>query len=152
MECDYVNIHHDTLVLVADGSKFLMLRNVGDFSKPVLRFEGSGERDNPPTHDQGADQPGRAFASSGSLRSALEQTDFHQVGKDRVAAEAAQLVGNLAQSGDFEELIVVAPPHTLGELRKHYDNAVISRIVAEIGKDLTKHSVNEITTILLRES
>lgn len=146
-----MNIHHNALVLVADGQKFILLRNVGDFRKPVLRFEGSGEQENPSTHAQGSDQPGRAFASTGSIRSAVEQTDFHQIGKDRFAAEAAELLGKLAASGDFEELIIVAPPRTLAELRKHYDKPVSSRIVAEIDKDLTRHPVNEIAAILLRE-
>ena len=147
-----MNIHHNALILVADGKKFLMLRNVGDFRKPVLRFEGGGEQENPSARDQGSDQPGRAFASSGSMRSAMEQTDFHQLEKDQFAAQAAEMLGNLEQSGDFEELIVVAPPHTLAELRKQFGKAVSGRIVAEIAKDLTKHPVNEITAILSREN
>ena len=81
----------------------------------------------------------------------MEQTDFHQIEKDRFASEAAGLLNGLAQNGDFEELIVVAPPRTLAELRKHYAKAVSSRIVAEVDKDLTKHTVPEITAILLRE-
>jgi protein required for attachment to host cells len=145
-------VHHNALVLVADGQKFLMLRNVGDASQPVLRYEGGGQQENPATRDQGTDQPGRAFGSLGSQRSAIEQTDFHQLEKDQFAAQAAEILSKLAQAGDFEKLIVVAPPHTLAELRKHYDEAVRSRIVGEIDKDLTKHPVDEITTILLRES
>lgn len=147
-----MNIHHNALVLVADGKKFLMLRNVGDFREPVLRFEGGGQQENPATRDQGTDQPGRAFGSSGTMRSAIEQTDFHQLEKDQFAAQAAELLGKLERSGDFEELIVVAPPHTLADLRKHFSKAVSSRIVAEIDKDLTKHPVNEIAAILLREN
>lgn len=146
-----MKLHHNALVLVADGQKFLLLRNIGDFRKPVLAFEGSAEQENPSTQKQGSDQPGRAFASIGSMRSAIEQTDFHQIEKTRFAVEAAEMLGQLAQSRDFEELIVVAPPRTLADLRKHYDKAVSSRLVAEIGKDLTNHPVNEITAILLRD-
>lgn len=147
-----MNIHHNALILVADGKKFLMLRNVGDFTTPVLRFEGGGEQENPSTRDQGSDQPGRTFGSSGSTRSAMEQTDFHQLEEDQFAAQAAELLGKLERSGDFEELIVVAPPRTLAELRKQFDKAVKGRVVAEIAKDLTKHPVDEITAILSREN
>ena len=52
--------------------------------------------------------------------------------------------------GDFDESIVVAPPRTPAELRKHYDKAVSGRLVAEIDKDLIRHPVNEIAAILSR--
>ena len=144
-------IHHKALILVADGEKFLFLRNLGDLKTPSLIVEISGTHPGQPTREQGTDQPGRAFSSSGTRRSAIEQTDFHQIEKDRFAAEAAGLLNELAQSGDFEELIVIAPPRTLAELRNHYEKRVSSRIVAEIDKDLTKHTVEDITAILLRE-
>jgi len=144
-------IQHNALILVADGQKILFVRNHGDLENPVLIVEITGTHPGQSTHEQGSDQPGRAFASTGSGRSAMEQTDFHQIEKDRFASEAAGLLNRLAQAGDFEELIVIAPPRMLGELRKHYDKAVSSRLVAEIDKDLTKHTVQDITAILLRE-
>ena len=149
-EDDCMNIHHKALILVADGQKYLLLRNEGDFKHPSLKVEGSGEHPGKPTHAQGSDQPGRAFASIGSMRSAMEQTDFHQIEKEQFAAQTAALLAERAHAGDFDELIVVAPPRTLAELRKHYDKAVSGRLVAEIDKDLTKHPVDEITAILSR--
>ena len=80
----------------------------------------------------------------------MEQTDFHQQDKDQLAAEAAEQLRERALSGDFEELIVVAPPRTLAELRRNYDRAVASRVVAEIDKDLTRHTVPQITEILMQ--
>jgi protein required for attachment to host cells len=41
-------------------------------------------------------------------------------------------------------LVVVAPPRTLADLRQAFHADVKSRIIAEIDKDLTKHSVYEI--------
>lgn len=55
-----MNLHHDALVLVADGQKYLLLRNSGDFRNPVLKVEASAERSGAPTRDLGSDQPGRA--------------------------------------------------------------------------------------------
>jgi protein required for attachment to host cells len=53
-----------------------------------------------------------------------------------------------ALRGDFESLIIVAPPKTLGELRKHYHKEVERRLTGEIAKDLTGHPVEEIEKIL----
>ncbi|MGE4431472.1 MAG: host attachment family protein [Sphingobium sp.] len=143
-------IPHNTLILVADGQKFLFLRNEGDLNQPVIKVEASGEQPGQPTHSHGTDQPGRAFSSVGSMRSAMEQTDFHQIEKDQFAAKTAALLAARAQASDFEKLIVVAPPRTLAELRKRYDPAVTARLVAEVDKDLTRHPVHEIAQILSR--
>jgi protein required for attachment to host cells len=145
-----MNIPHNALILVADGQKYLLLRNTGNFRQPVLTVEASHEHPGQATHDQGSDQPGRAFASSGTIRGSVAQTDFHQLEEDEFAAQAAAVLSQRAGAGDFEELIVVAPPRTLAELRKNYDKAVTSRLIAEIDKDLTKHPVDEITAILSR--
>ena len=42
----------------------------------------------------------------------------------------------------------MAPPRTLGELRKHYHKEVDKRLVAEVPKDLTNVPVEEIERIL----
>ena len=41
-------------------------------------------------------------------------------------------------------LVIVAPPRALADLRHAIHADVKSRIIAEIGKDLTKHPVDEI--------
>lgn len=143
-----MNIPHKALVLVADGQKYLFLRNEGNASEPALKVEAHAEQSARPTHEQGTDQPGTAFASVGTMRSSMEPTDFQQIEKDRFASQAAALLHGRALAGDFEKLIVVAPPRTLAELRKHYDKSVKDRLVAEIDKDLTKHPIIEIGEIL----
>lgn len=144
-------IRNKALVLVADGKRYLLLRNTGDLRAPVLTYEGGGEQENPATAAQGSDQPGRAFAGVGSARSAMDQTDWHQIEEDRFAAQVADMLGALASAGDFQELIVVAPPRCLAELRANFGKPVASRIVAEIAKDLTKHPVDEIVRIIANE-
>lgn len=145
-------IRNKALVLVADGKRYLLLRNAGTLDKPVLMFEGGGEQENPSTHEQGSDGPGRTSSGNGhgSGRSAMEQTDFHQLEEDRFAADIAQMLGRLAEANDFAELIVVAPPRTLAEMRKKFDRKVADKVVAEVAKDLTKHPVDEIAAILQR--
>ncbi|TPG43645.1 host attachment protein [Sphingomonas koreensis] len=143
-----MHVPHDAFVVVADGRKMLFLRNDGDAEYPNLIVERVLEQDNPATRDQGTDAPGSSSSSVGSARSSFEQTDFHQVEEDRFAAETADRLKKRALNNDFESLIIVAPPRTLGELRKHYHKEVSSRLIGELDKDLTGHPVNEIEAAL----
>lgn len=143
-------IHHNALILVADGQKYLLLRNEGDLNTSVLKVEAVDSRHSQPTHVLGTDRPGRSFASSGSTQGTMHQTDFHQIEKDQFASTIAAILAERAHAGDFEKLIVVAPARTLAELRKHYDKAVSEKLVAEVDKDLTGHPIDEIGEILSR--
>lgn len=146
-----MNIRHNALVLVADGQRFLLFRNDGDFREPVLRLETFEEQPRiERTAEQGADRPGRSFSSASPRRSAMGEVDLHQQDKDSFAVEAAERLRQRAMSGDFDELIVVAPPRTLAQLRRNYDKCVATRVVAEVDKDLTRHTVPQITQILIQ--
>lgn len=144
-----MNIRHNALILVADGQKYLLLHNHGDFRAPALKVEGGAERKGAPTRELGTDKPGRSFASTGAGRSAMGQTDLAQQAEDRFAAEAAAALATRA-NGSEGDIIVVAPPRTLAELRRHYTPAVKARLAAEVDKDLTGHSVEDIAAILSR--
>ncbi|MDG2532524.1 host attachment family protein [Sphingomonas sp. HITSZ_GF] len=145
-----MQVPHDAVVMVADGRKLLMLRNEGDAVHPNLLVEHKDEQENPANTDQATDSPGRSFQSVGSRRSAFEETDFHQLEEDRFAADAAALLRDRALRNEFETLIIVAPPRTLGELRKHYHKEVSDRLAGELAKDLTGHPVPEIEQALLK--
>lgn len=144
-----MKVPHDAIILVADGRKMLVLRNEGDTRHPNLQVEATQVQDNPANGDQASDAPGRSFQSFGARRSAYEETDFHQLEEDRFAAEAAALLKARALRNEFESLIVVAPPRTLGELRRHYHKEVSERLRGEIAKDLTRHPIAEIERALL---
>ena len=141
-------IDHGAMVLVADGRKMLFFRNKGDRMAPNLEAETVKLQDNPYDRDQASDAPGRSINSVGSQRSAMEQTNFHELEETRFAVEAAELLKRRALSNEFEKLIVVAPPAALGEMRKHYHKEVQSRLVGEIAKDLANHPVPEIEKII----
>lgn len=143
-----MQVPHKAFVVVADGRKMLFFRNEGDAEHPNLNVERVREQDNPADRDQSTDRPGRSFSSVGPGRSAYEETDFHQLEEDRFAAETAELLKKRALRNDFDKLIVVAPPKTLGELRKAYHKEVSARIIGEIDKDLTGHPVDEIEKLI----
>ncbi|MDP2619725.1 MAG: host attachment family protein [Hyphomicrobiales bacterium] len=139
---------HGTWVVVADGKKVLFLHNQGDEDILDLRVRGERVQDNPATREQGEQRPGRAFATSGSGRSAMGQTDWHQIAEDKFATEVARDINEAAMAKAFEHLIVVAPPKVLAELRTHLRKQARDCLVAEIAKDLTNHPIEEMQKIL----
>ncbi|TFI58476.1 host attachment protein [Sphingomonas parva] len=144
-----MQVPHNTFVVVADGKKMLFLRNEGDAEYPKLELERKVEQEDAADRDQKTDGPGRTFdASGGAGRSAYEEVDFHQLEEDRFAHETAEMLKRRALRNEFDSLIVVAPPRTLGELRKHYHKEVEKRLAGEVAKDLTGHPVPEIEKIL----
>lgn len=143
-----MQLPHKSFVVVADGRKMLFFRNEGDAMHPNLVVERVREQENPESSEQGTDTPGRTFASNGTGRSAYEETDWHQLEEDRFAAETAELLKKRALRNDYDSLFVIAPPKTLGELRKHYHKEVSGRLVGELDKDLTGHPVDQIEKIL----
>jgi protein required for attachment to host cells len=142
-------IAHDTWILVGDGRKALVLRNDGTPQKPSLNvIDVLKDGDNPRTSAQGAERPGRVMQGNPGIRSAVEQTDWHEIAEDRFAATVASKINAAAAESRFDKLILVAPPHSLAALRKSLDAKATQRIVAEIDKDLTKHPVPEIARLL----
>ena len=139
-----MQLAHNTLVLVADGRKALFLRNEGDVTHPNLVVEHAETHPSPRDRDQKTDAPGRASGAVGGRQDTMDEVDFHQQEEDRFAAETAAFLKERAMAHEFESLVVVAPPKTLGELRKHYHKEVADRLVGELDKDLTGLPVPEI--------
>jgi protein required for attachment to host cells len=148
-----LKIPHNALVFVGDGRKALFLRNDGDAKFPNLRVGRVFEAENPPTHEQGSDRPGRVSeAAVAGRRSAVEPTDWHDIEEHRFARTVAAALEQVVRTSKAKALIVVAPPRTLAELRSAFHPDVKACIIAELNKDLTKHSIGEIEKHLTSES
>jgi protein required for attachment to host cells len=139
-----------TWIVIADGEKVLFLENVTDADDPNLKVIGVEATENPATHAQGEDRPGRRADGGPGHRSAMEETDWHRLGKDRFAHDLAAQLYTAAHAGRFDRLVLVAAPHTLGALRKSLHGAVVDRIVAEIASDLTNLPRDEIERHVIR--
>lgn len=145
-----MRIPHDSYVLVADGAKLLFFRNEGDADRLNLQVVAAEQQRDPADRDIKTDAAGRkpGGPALGGGNSAGE-ADFHRQAEDRFAAEAAERINRAALANEFERLVIVAPPKTLGELRRHYHKQVEARITAEIPKDLAGHPVDRIEAALL---
>ncbi len=144
-------VPHNALVFVGDGRKALFLRNAGDAITPALRIEQVFEDENPATHAQGSDRPGRVSeAALTGRRSAIQPTDWHDIEEHRFARKVAAAIEQMVRSSKVKTLIVVAPPKTLAELRNAFHSDVKACVVAEINKDLTNLPVAEIEKHLVK--
>jgi protein required for attachment to host cells len=140
-----LKIPHDAFVFVGDGRKALFLRNEGDEKFPNLKTESVFQDENPPTHEQGSDRPGRlGKALDTSQRSAVEAVDWHHIEEHRFAKKVATAMEDIMRARRVPALVVVAPPKTLADLRNAFHADIRARVIAEINKDLTKHPVGEI--------
>ncbi len=127
-------LEHGTVVAVADGETLHLYRNSGtDIAvKLVPVAHGTVEGDN--------------MGSGGRHHSSAANPDDRQLTEDSFAAATAALLNTQALEGKFDALFVIAAPKTLGELRKHWHKALESKLVGELAKELTGHSIGDIET------
>ncbi|KKL64881.1 hypothetical protein LCGC14_2160550 [marine sediment metagenome] len=145
-----------TWVLIADGEKALILENTTDAENPHLTVLRKDEQDNPKDIDQSANRPGRMNegrpgGSEGGPRSAFQDTDWHQLAKDRFADDLAEMLYKKAHKGEFDRIVLVASPGVLGEIRSKMHKEVADKVVGEVPKTLTNHSVDDIEKVLSAE-
>ncbi len=143
-----VAVHNGAWVLIGDGRRALFFSNHGDAEILDLRVVETRVEDNPPTREQGSDAPGRAFSSVGAGRSSMGNVDWHELEEERFARAMADRINTAAESGEMKEIVIVAPPKTLGEIRKDLSPKALSKVAGELHKDLTKHPVPEIEKAL----
>ena len=137
-----------TWVLVADGEKALFLRNDLDAENPDLNVVRIEQQENPSDREQSANRPGRVADNGPGQKSALDDTDWHQLAKDRFADDLSDILYKQVHKGAFDRIVLVAPPATLGELRSKLHKEVQDKVVAEIDKTLTNHPIDKIERLL----
>ena len=137
-------------VLVADGEKALILENHGDDEFIDLHVRRKEEQENPPTREQAANRRGRMSDSQGN-KSAFDDTDWHELQKERFADDIADLLYARAHKGLFDQIVLIASPNVLGEIRKKMHKEVADRVIAEVPKTLTGMPMDEIEKHVAQE-
>ena len=140
---------NNALVLVTDGRKTLFFRNHGDVNQIDLRTEAHDERQDASDSEMKTDLAGAQGSSAGPGHNSYEETDYHQLEEDRWAKSAAEDVNKRALSQDFEALAIIAPPKTLGELRKQLHKEATRRVVCEISKEMTGRPIPDIEALIV---
>ena len=137
-------------IVVCDGAKALIFENKGDRQYPDLRVCEVFEQENPPTSEQGADRPGRSHSSVGPGRSAVGQTDWHDLAEAKFLKDLADHLHLAIHGGKTKQLFVVAPPRALGMIREHYTPAIKQALTKEIDKDYVKMPADQLEKMLVK--
>jgi protein required for attachment to host cells len=143
---------HNALVLVADGTKCLFLRNHGDHNQIDLRTESHDRRQDRKDREIKTDAPGGTRQARGFGRPAMDEPDFHQQEEDRWVKDAAEELKRRALRNDFDALAVIAPPKALGYLKKCLHKEVEKRTVLTINKEMTDRPIPDIEELLVGEA
>src|SRR5258706_7100423 len=130
-------------VAVCDGRKAVLLQNAGDQHFPKLETRETYLRDNPRTHEQGSDAPGRVFSSSGGRRAATETTDWHDAAERDFVKAFAEKLDRYAQARRIKDLVIAAAQRSLAVIRQSIGHAA-SCVRAEFDKDYVDMPVYEI--------
>lgn len=129
-------IPHGTVIAVVDGEKFELHRNVGNEAAPEI-----APMDAPKLHEHNRDSGARHISSAANPTGHLLAEDAH-------AAAVATWLNQQVVSRNIEHLIVVAPPRTLGELRRRYDSALRGVLFREFDKEMTGRTGQDILEAL----
>ena len=143
---------NNALVLVIDGRKTLFFRNHGDQNQIDLRTEAFDERPDLPNSELKTDAAGSNGQSGGFGRPAYEETDFHQQEEDRWAQAAAEAVNKRVLKNNFDQLVIIAPPKTLGLIRKKLHKEAERRLICEIPKEMTGRPIPDIEALIVGET
>ena len=143
---------NNALVLVTDGRKTLFFRNEGDENQIDLRTEDFDEREDSKDRELRTDAPGTTAQSAGFGRVAYEETDFHQLEEDRWAVAAAEAVNKRVLRNNFDQLVIVAPPKTLGHIRKKLHKEAERKLLCEIPKEMTRRPIPDIEALIEGET
>ena len=126
-----------TLVAVLDGTSMRLFHNRGH--EPHIELVPLDAPD-----------LGAANAGSGTRHhSSTANPDNSRLHEDNFAAAAAAYLNGEALAGRIDHAVVIADPRTLGELRKHFRDALSAKLVGELPRNLVKHTTAEIETSLI---
>ena len=132
-----MQIPHNAHVALANGERFLVMRNVGQPLAP--RFEQVQSLDLELTNfSAGVRHQDPAGQRNGS-------TDIDELAH---GAAIAEWLNKRALNGEIEAVVVAADPKTLGQIRQHCHKELQSRIVGEVAKDLTNQPIDAVARAL----
>ena len=123
-------IPHNTLIVVADGGGAMLLRNVGRGGQVELREERRLTPDN--------------LLDDGPSGSRPEEQTQSQTDEATFAKQLTQTLNKMKLVGEFDGLVLIADPQTLGQMRPIMHKTVEAALISSLAKDLTHHSFEDI--------
>lgn len=133
--------------LVADAGRARLFERLLPAGPWRERVEEAVDVAHPPSRELGTERPGRVRESATTARHAVEpRTDPHRAAK---AAFAGRLAAWLEQTAaGYQQLILVAPPPFLGDLRAALGRQARAKLRGTLDKDLTQVPLAELAVQL----
>jgi protein required for attachment to host cells len=131
--------------VIADGgrARFVERDDQGTF-RTLSRFVSTELHKS--AHELGHDRPARVKESASPTRHAVEpRRDLHEAAKDNFIRTVAAELAVQHKDGNFDELVLVAPPGVIGEFKNSLSKPTAEMVVKELHKDLTKVPDHELT-------
>ena len=141
-----------TWVLAAESSRAKIYRwqRKSESLEEIQDLVHSASRDRPT--ELTSDLPGRSFSSVGGSRHAMEQrTDPKRLEAEAFAGEIAAVLDRARAEGRFEELVLIAAPRFLGQLRQCLGDGTLGAVSREIHKNLTRENADSVRRAILEE-
>ena len=124
--------------VIADGgrARFVARDDNGVF-RTVLSFVAADLHKR--SSDLGRDRPARVKESAAPARHAIEpRRDLHEAAKEEFVKLVAEQLDGEHERGQFDKLVLVAPPGVLTELKKALSKPIAKLVANDLQKDLTK--------------
>ena len=131
--------------VIADGgrARFVARDDKGAF-RTVLSFVAAELHAR--SHDLGRDRPARVQESANPARHAIEpRRDLHEAAKEDFVKLVAEQLDDEHGRGQFDKLVLVAPPGVLTELRNALSKPMAKLVASDLQKDLTKVPDHDLT-------
>ena len=136
-------------VVVADGSRASIYENVGEIGEVSLKLLRAVDQHNARKRDDGHDHTSQAMGGQGHNKSSMEPKDPQAADKHNFLQLLVDGLTYDVQSGQCTEMVLIAAPASLGDMRHHMPAALVAKIVKEINKDYTHMAPNELSKTLM---
>ena len=129
-------IPHAAIIAIVDGAHFTLLRNTGSEAEPVLEAHASPALD---LH---------GHASGGQHGHMSGHDPASQVIEAQHGAAVVHWLNGEVLAHRIHDLVIIASPRTLGELRPHYHGQLKQVLRRELAKELVGKTGAEVLAAL----
>ena len=132
-----MKLPHKAHVAIVDGEHFTVMQNNGQPFEPKL-----GNVQKP---DLTASNFSAGIRHQDDIGQRHGRTDLNELAH---GAAATEWLNAKAIAGELTDVLVIADPKTLGEMRRHYHSELEKRIVGEITKTVTGEPTAKIEQVI----
>lgn len=131
-----MQVPQNTVIAVADGEKLSLFQNEGNALDIKLKAMPAEEIDS------------SKITSGNRHSSSAANPDDSQQEEDSFGSGITDMLNRHVLGGKIKNLVIIAAPRTLGEMRKGYHKQLSAVLIGELDKDLTGHTVQDIEKAL----